>query len=125
MRKQAPFAFLVLVTALFTVASRPTSCGSTNGVIITVAGYGSVASNSPDELPACTGDEVEGVGCFVALRDIGTVTLTATPAGGSVFDGWDGDCASAATNLDCTITAAPDTSFEVTARFAPANPDQQ
>ena len=81
---------------------------STLGVSIAGLGSGSVTS-SPAGINC-------GSTCTLAFAGPTTVTLTATPAAGSVFVGWLGACTGAAAT--CTVTSGNATM--ATATFAPA-----
>jgi uncharacterized repeat protein (TIGR02543 family) len=78
-----------------------------HGLAVSVVGPGSVTSNP------------SGINCptsCTASYDTGTkVDLTATPANGSTFTGWSGDCNGTG---PCSVTM--DTEHSVTATFAPA-----
>jgi hypothetical protein len=86
------------------------ACGSpTTGLVVTVdkAGTGSgTVLSSPIGINCGT----DCVGSYAAGQ---VVTLTATPASGSIFNGWSGSCAGTA---PCTITG--NTSVRVTATFS-------
>jgi hypothetical protein len=71
------------------------------------AGSGTVSSGSAI---ACPGD------CSQEYQVAGQVTLTATPAAGSVFAGWSGDCSGTAATCQVTMSV----SRNVTATFEPA-----
>ena len=99
------------VTATFTASPAPVSLTvSKSGT-----GTGTVAST------------VSGIACGTDCSEtmaVGTaVTLTATPATGSVFAGWGGACSGTAATCTWTMTAAT----TVTARFDvnPVDPQQQ
>ncbi|NVB78801.1 MAG: hypothetical protein HOV81_10435, partial [Kofleriaceae bacterium] len=62
---------------------------------VTKTGDGTVAS-TPSGIDC-------GATCTSEFPPLSSVTLTATPTSGSVFDGWSGDCASSATS-DCSLT---------------------
>ena len=88
------------------------ACGSaaSTSLVVTVvksgAGFGTVLS-SPAGIDC-------GANCVGSVGANQTVTLTATPASGSIFNGWSGGC----TGTDpCTITG--NTSVSVTATFLP------
>ena len=81
---------------------------STLTVSKTGAGSGAVSS-----VPA--GIDCGGT-CSALFGDSTQVTLTAAPAAGSRFDGWQGDCTGAGT---CTVTLAGDRN--ATAVFSPAD----
>ena len=61
-----------------------------------------------------------GSTCSATFPKDTTINLTATPAEGSVFVGWAGDCTGAGTNLVCALTM--DASKNVTARFDSKTP---
>src|SRR5574341_78744 len=65
-------------------------------VTVTGTGAGTVTSNP-------TGISCNPT-CSASFNDGTSVTLTATPASGSIFAGWSGDCASAGTSTTCTLT---------------------
>ena len=61
-----------------------------------------------------------GSTCSATFPKDTTINLTATPAEGSVFVGWAGDCTGAGTNPECIVTM--DASKNVTARFGSTTP---
>ena len=79
---------------------------------VTLAGAGSgTVSSTPDGIACgtvCSADWLLGT----------SVTLTATPAGGSAFAGWSGACSAAATAGACVLSLAANAA--VTASFGPA-----
>jgi len=83
---------------------------ATYALRVTTAGAGSGAVTSSAGGIAC------GTACSAELAAGATVTLTATPAAGSTFDGWSGACAGSA--LTCVLEMSADR--DVTATFAPA-----
>jgi hypothetical protein len=62
-----------------------------------------------------------GAACRAEYALGATVRLVARPSAGSVFAGWDGACAAAASSPVCTLTLAAD--LGVTADFRPAGVD--
>ena len=81
---------------------------------VSVVGNGTVTSSPPGI--SCPGS------CSTSFGSGTTVTLIATPSGGSTFAGWDGDCAAAGTASTCTLSMT--SSRTVTATFSsPALPD--
>jgi hypothetical protein len=78
-------------------------------VTVTLAGAGSGTVTSTPAGISCPGT------CAAAFPAGGTVTLTATPATGSVFRGWAGACSAD----PCAVTPGEP---QVTATFAPAPP---
>lgn len=67
-------------------------------VTVTITGGGNVSSNPGFKVGSCTTE------CTVPATAASTVTLTATPNGGSIFTGWGGACSG--TTPTCTLTAA-------------------
>ena len=90
-----------------TVSAAP---NATLTVATTGTGTGLVAS-SPAGI-SC------GATCSASFALSSTVTLTATPAGGSTFAGWSGDCSGASTTCTVTILGAA----SATATFTAAGP---
>lgn len=95
-------------TCSLTVTSSPMSVSATftritRVISVTKSGSGSGAvSSSPAGLNC-------GVACAAAF-DLGdSLTLTATPSTGSVFNGWSGACAFAGTNPTCTFNVTSST----------------
>lgn len=88
----------------------PTRTTATLSVARAGAGTGTVSS-TPDGIACgtvCSADWLIGT----------SVTLTATPAGGSSFAGWSGACSAAATASTCVVSLAANAA--VTASFGPA-----
>lgn len=98
----------MFVTGLPLGASPPPNTSPfTLAVSRTGAGTGTVTSGPPGV--DCGADSIEEY-------DAGTaVTLTATPAPGSVFVGWDGNC----TGVSRTCTVSMDSAASAIAHFAP------
>jgi hypothetical protein len=67
------------------------------GLTVSISGNGSVNGGSTNVSASCTGGS-----CFSSQPSDALVTLTATPTGQSVFDGWTGDCFT--TSDVCMIT---------------------
>ncbi len=86
-----------------------------NSVNIGKAGNGSGTVSSTSGLVTC------GTSCSSEAAPGSSVTLIATPAAGSVFAGWSGDCASAGTNPVCSVTV--NGARSVTASFRIAGTD--
>jgi hypothetical protein len=82
-------------------------------VAVTGSGTGSVADTTPGGTIACPGD------CDEVYATDTAVTLEATPAVGSLFGGWTGDCAAAGANPVCNLTMAANRSL--TASFVTPN----
>jgi uncharacterized repeat protein (TIGR02543 family) len=98
--------FAALSAAKTMAATPPQPPGSTLTVKLAGTGHGTVASS--DGYISC------GNACVHIYPHSSTVTLTATPASGSSFDGWTGPCAST-TPTTCTLTPTGDET--VTATF--------
>jgi len=60
-----------------------------------------------------------GTQCTASFGQGTAVTLTATPAAGSVFSGWGGACAASATNAQCVVTLNADAGVSATFDLAP------
>ena len=90
------------VTAAFALAPQPQFA-----LTVATAGAGSGAVTSSPAGIDC------GATCSASLAAATVVTLTATPAAGSLFSGWSGACSGAGT---CQVTM--DTARAVTATFA-------
>jgi hypothetical protein len=74
---------------------------------------GAVISTAPAAAINC------GTTCSASFVVDTAVTLQATPAAGSYFGGWDGDCAASGFDASCTVTLSQ--ARAVTAKFTPAN----
>ena len=88
--------------------------GSFDNLTISISGTGSGTVTSSPSGISC------GSTCSATFPKDTTINLTATPAEGSVFVGWAGDCTGAGTNLVCALTM--DASKNVTARFDSKTP---
>lgn len=90
----------------------PPTPRNTATLSVTLAGAGTgTVSSTPDGIACgavCSADWLVGT----------TVTLTATPAGGSSFAGWSGACSAAAIASTCVVSLAANAA--VTASFGPA-----
>jgi hypothetical protein len=82
-------------------------------VTVTGSGTGSVADTTPGGTIACPGD------CDEVYSTGAAVTLEATPAVGSLFGGWSGDCAAAGSDPTCNLTLSANRS--ATATFSTPN----
>ncbi len=78
------------------------------------SGSGTVTSTPPG---ISCGDD-----CVESYPPEATVTLTATPSGGSTFGGWSGDCSSCGTNSTCQITMDADKTCIATFNYSPPAP---
>jgi hypothetical protein len=92
------------VTATFTQDAVPPAV--THTLTVTKAGSGTGGVTSSPSGINCGGT------CSATFNSPTSVTLTATPTGGSTFTGWSGDCSGTGT---CTVTMSADHS--VTATF--------
>ena len=81
---------------------------------VTLAGTGAGSVSSDVGGIAC------GSACSAGFAAATVVTLTATPAAGSVFDGWSGAACAGSTSPTCVLTV--DAAKAVTASFASAAP---
>ena len=77
---------------------------------------GLVTSNTQDI--SCPDD------CTESYMDGTDVVLTAMPAAGYIFAGWDGDCAGCAGNRECTVTMTDDRHCQATFTPAPNEPPE-
>jgi hypothetical protein len=98
------------------VASLASACGGAGGgdrigLSVSVRGSGTVTS-STDTINC-------GAACVVDVPANTSVTLTATPAAGSLFEAWGGDCSGAGNT--CTITISRATSVSATFVVAPTD----
>lgn len=73
---------------------------------LAISGQGTVSSDQQEE--DCTS-------CRVTLPLETEITLTATPADGSIFTGWSGECADRGQTPECVLTA--DDNMSITAMF--------
>lgn len=110
MRLQRHLASPALLAALSMLAA----CGgnSSGSALVTVGKTGSgsgTVTSSPAGIDC-------GSTCSGGFNDGASVTLTATPAAGSKFDGWSGGCAGVG---DCTLIAKG--ALAVSAAFSPAS----
>jgi hypothetical protein len=83
-------------------------------VVVTTSGSGTVTStSSPSQASqiSCPGT------CTRIFDAFGSVTLTAAPGGGQMFNGWGGACASFGTATTCTLTDADASNKTVSAAF--------
>ncbi len=109
------------VTATFgATTSQPTNATLTvnSARAVTTAG-GTVASN-PTGISCTaptTGTPMQTT-CSAAYATTASVTLTATPATGSVFSGWSGACTGAAATCTVSMSAARTVTATFTRRFA-------
>jgi len=94
------------VTATFTQNSSPPPPPVNYTLTVTKAGSGSGGVTSSPSGINCGGT------CSASFTSPTSVTLTATPTGGSTFTGWSGDCSGTGT---CTVTMTAD--HAVTATF--------
>ncbi len=101
--------FAIVGGALSVVASF-TTAPTTVQVAVTLAGAGSGSVSSTPAGITC------GAGCSAAFTAGASLTLTATPTGGSTFAGWSGTtCSGGNTALTCTFS--PSANVTVTATF--------
>jgi hypothetical protein len=104
---------LVAAVCLLASLGIAASAGAANlRVMTTGLGSGTIASN-PAGI-SC------GATCDAAFAGAANVTLTATPAAGSTFTRWLGDCSTSGTGSTCALTVGTDKS--VRAEFALATP---
>ena len=103
-----PLVILGFVLAA-TFAGDAASRTQHNRILVTKNGSGSgtVTSDAPGDnaTPLNCGSVCSGL--FKAV----TVTLTATPDGGSTFDGWAGACSGTATTCSIYVSATPESGF--------------
>lgn len=85
--------------------------GTSRTLTVTTSGSGGGSVSSTPTGISCGGD------CTEVLGDGSTITLTATPAAGSVFTGWSGGGCSGTGS--CVLTISGDVTVD--AAFAPAN----
>ena len=86
---------------------------------INISGNGSVlaySNNLSSQMPECA-----DINCEIPFPEEDSVLLTAVPANGYLFFGWDGDCAECENNTECTITM--DTDKTCNAIFRALEPD--
>ncbi len=108
------------VTATFGTTSQTTSATLTVNAAraVTTAG-GSVSSNPAGiSCAAPTSGTAMQTTCNAAYPTTASVTLTATPASGSVFTGWSGACTGAATTCTVSMSTARTVTATFTKRFA-------
>src|SRR5919197_3588718 len=102
------------LSALLLLVLGPGSAGgrtlAVSPVTVQVLGVGTVTS-TPSGISCGNGKTT----CHLAFSGSGTATLTATPATGWAFDGWDG--CPAPSGPTCTV-AIDGSSYEVTANFS-------
>jgi sugar lactone lactonase YvrE len=106
--------------AMQTVNFSATGQGTVSSYLLTVTPVGSGAGTVTDNSSAisCNGSNGSATGtCSASYQSGSSVTLTATPAQGSVFLGWGGAC----TGFDPTCQVSMTQAFNVTASFAQQN----